>query len=117
MTMRPWRASLAPSNVSMFISIITRPARKPKLTSLPTLCVSIIGNAAIRLWVISHQTSSSGATTLTCLNSLSTFSAKAHEDSLEIYTTIDFIADEDNNSINHIAFSAEAHKPLAQGGY
>jgi len=27
------------------------------------------------------------------------------------------IADEDNNSINHIAFSAEAHKPLAQGGY
>jgi hypothetical protein len=39
------------------------------------------------------------------------------EGDLEIYTTIDFIADQDNNIVNHIAFSAEAHRPLAQGGY
>src|SRR5512134_823182 len=80
MTMLRWRVSLAPSNASMSISKITRPAKKPKPTSLPILWVSIIGNAAIRLWATSHQRSSSGVITLTCLNSLSTFSGKAQSE-------------------------------------
>ena len=37
--------------------------------------------------------------------------------SVEIYTTIDYITNQDNNIVNSIAFNAEAHKPLAQGGY
>jgi hypothetical protein len=39
------------------------------------------------------------------------------EGDLEIYTTIDFIADSDNGIVNSIAFNAEAHRPLEQGGY
>lgn len=39
------------------------------------------------------------------------------EGSMEFYTTVDFIANQDNNIVNHIAFNVEAHKPLAQGGY
>jgi len=39
------------------------------------------------------------------------------EGGIEIYTTIDLIANQDNNIVNHIAFNAEAHRPLAQGGY
>ncbi len=39
------------------------------------------------------------------------------EGGLEIYTTIDFITNRDNNVVSSIAFSTEAHRPLAQGGY
>jgi hypothetical protein len=39
------------------------------------------------------------------------------EGDLQIYTNIGFIANSENNIVNHIAFNAEAHRPLAQGGY
>jgi hypothetical protein len=39
------------------------------------------------------------------------------EGELQIYTNIGFIVSPENNIVNHIAFNAEAHRPLAQGGY
>jgi hypothetical protein len=39
------------------------------------------------------------------------------EGDLEIYTTTGFLTNPDNNLVNHIAFRAEAHRPLKEGGY
>jgi hypothetical protein len=39
------------------------------------------------------------------------------EGELQIYTNIGFIVNSENNIVDHIAFNAEAHRPLAQGGY
>ncbi len=39
------------------------------------------------------------------------------EGKLEIYTAAGFLATPDNNIVYHLTFNAEAHRPLAQGGY
>jgi hypothetical protein len=39
------------------------------------------------------------------------------EGDLEIYTRVAFIADSDRDTVTMIAFTAEAHRPLEQGGY
>jgi hypothetical protein len=39
------------------------------------------------------------------------------EGDLKIYTTVNFIAISDNDIVNSIAFNAEAHRPVEQGGY
>jgi hypothetical protein len=39
------------------------------------------------------------------------------EGELQIYTNIGFLANSENKIVNHIAFNAEVHRPLAQGGY
>lgn len=39
------------------------------------------------------------------------------EGNLEIYTAVGFLATPDSNIVYHLTFNAEAHRPLAQGGY
>lgn len=81
------------------------------------------------LWgIVPGESSYSGAQAiLSPLGSVSDFTAfKAglgsispylREGDLETYTTIDFIANSDRDTVNSIAFSAEAHRPFEQGGY
>ena len=44
-------------------------------------------------------------------------SPRYREGDLEIYTSIEFRTNPENTIVNHITFYAEAHKPLADGGY
>lgn len=39
------------------------------------------------------------------------------EGELEIYTRVAFLTDPDTNTVNRVAFRAEAHRPLQEGGY
>jgi len=39
------------------------------------------------------------------------------EVALEIYTRVAFLTNPDNDVVNRVTFNAEAHRPLAQGGY
>jgi hypothetical protein len=61
---------------------------------------------------------------LTSISELTNFTAETGaifpvytEGGLQIYTNVGFIADAENKIVDHIAFNAEAHNLLEQGGY